>query len=607
MANDAVYEVNIKLNAQNFEAELNALKTKLERFTKDAKRKNEKDPIFKEGRELTVLKSIQSTQNKLNELKRFGVSTSKQQAKLTEAKAKVEKGQFRSAKNLVSQAQLLNLEKAEDLRIAKLLVAEEKKREREQKKQIDLQKRRGQSIIKSAAIGGGFPLLFGGGLGQAIPGAIGGALGEAASPGGGFAGSIAATALVSQLQQIGQASLETAKKMGTLNGKLELARERSLFTSNETEELARQLERQGKVQQLNNLLSNEYQQIVGSKGVENLRKLNEVSSEFNRLMGILKTKFDAFIAGPLADLLSFLNKSLSADATAGQFREFRNSLKGSQKEFFEEQLKELRGTSGRSSGPITTAIMEEMLKRFQQTPNVISKGKSDKKLTPEAQLGVDRLADLDKEIEKATLKNTLSEKEFETEMRIQEIMKGTTGLTENQIKAKLDKLYVLSKEQEELQKTKELYDSIGNSIEQGIVDAINGAIEGTKTLGDVARSVFTQIQRSLVSYGVNSFLGGLPGGIGKFFSGRANGEPVSKGKTYMVGERGPELFTPGSSGKITPNHDLGGSTNVVVNVDAANTTAQGDNGQAEMLGKMLAGAVQDELLKQQRPGGILYR
>ena len=249
-------------------------------------------------------------------------------------------------------------------------------------------------------------MLFGGGLGQAIPGAIGGALGEAASPGGGFAGSIAATALVSQLQQIGQASLETAKKMGTLNGKLELARERSLFTSNETEELARQLERQGKIQQLNNLLSNEYQQIVGSKGVENLRKLNEVSSEFNRLMGILKTKFDAFIAGPLTDLLEFLNKSLSADATDAQFRKFRRSLKGSQKEFFEQRLSELRGTRGKSSGPITTAIKEEMLRIFQQTPNIISKGKSGKKLTPEGQLGVDRLADLDAEIEKATLKNT---------------------------------------------------------------------------------------------------------------------------------------------------------------------------------------------------------
>ena len=602
---DAIYEVNIKLDAQQFEQELNQLKGKLKKFEKEAKERNKKDPIFRRGRELTVLKSIESTRNKLNELDRFGLETAKRRNKLDKAEQLAKAGKFQTAKNLVKEAQLLTLQEAESLRLAKERVAEEKRIAREKEKQQKLDKRRRGSIIKSAAIGGGFPLLFGGGLGQAIPGAIGGGVGEALSPGGGFAGSIAATALVSQLQKIGQASLETAKKMGTLNGKLELARERSLFTSNETEELARQLERQGKIQQLNNLLSNEYQQIVGSKGTENLRKLNEVSSEFNRLMGILKTKFDAFIAGPLADLLSFLNKSISADATAGQFREFRNSLKGSQKEFFEEQLKELRGTRGKSSGPLTTAIMEEMLKRFQQTPNVISQGKSGKKLTPEAQLGKDRLADLDAEIEKATLKNQLSEKQFETEMRIQEIMKGTTGITEDQIKAKLDKLDVLAKEQKELQKIKNLYDSIANSIETGIVDAIEGAINGTRTLGDVARSVFAQIQRSLIQFGVNAFLGGLPG-IGKFF--RADGGPVSRGKSYIVGERGPELFTPGSTGMITPNHELGGgSTNVVVNVDAANTTAQGDNGQAEMLGKMLAGAVQDELMKQQRPGGLLYR
>ena len=102
--------------------------------------------------------------------------------------------------------------------------------------------------------------------------------------------------------------------------------------------------------------------------------------------------------------------------------------------------------------------------------------------------------------------------------------------------------------------------------------------------------------------GGGSITGGL---LGSIF--RAEGGPVRGGSSYIVGERGPELFTPRSSGMITPNHALGGSTNVVVNVDAANTTAQGDNGQAEMLGKMLAGAVQDELLKQQRPGGILYR
>ena len=387
--------------------------------------------------------------------------------------------------------------------------------------------------------------------------------------------------------------------MGTLNGKLELARERSLFTSNETEELARQLERQGKVQQLNNLLSNEYQQIVGSRGVENLRKLNEVSSEFNRLMGILKTKFDAFIAGPLTDLLEFLNKSLSADATDAQFRKFRRSLKGSQKEFFEQRLSELRGTRGKSSGPITTAIKEEMLRIFQQTPNIISKGKSGKKLTPEGQLGVDRLADLDAEIEKATLKNTLSEKQFETEMRIQEIMKGTVGVTKDQIKEKLDQLDVLAKEQEEIQKVKDLYDSIASSIETGIVDALEGAINGTKTLGDVASSVFAQIQRSLLQFGVNSFLGAI--GIPGF----ANGGRPPVGRASIVGEKGPELFVPDRAGTIIPNNQLGGSTNVVVNVDASGSAVEGDEDRGRELGRLISVAVQSELVQQKRPGGLL--
>lgn len=33
---------------------------------------------------------------------------------------------------------------------------------------------------------------------------------------------------------------------------------------------------------------------------------------------------------------------------------------------------------------------------------------------------------------------------------------------------------------------------------------------------------------------------------------------VSGGMSYLVGEQGPELFTPGSSGGITPNSRLGG-------------------------------------------------
>jgi len=47
---------------------------------------------------------------------------------------------------------------------------------------------------------------------------------------------------------------------------------------------------------------------------------------------------------------------------------------------------------------------------------------------------------------------------------------------------------------------------------------------------------------------------------------RAAGGPVMGGGTYLVGERGPELFTPGTSGNITPNGAMGGNT-ITVNVN----------------------------------------
>lgn len=104
-----------------------------------------------------------------------------------------------------------------------------------------------------------------------------------------------------------------------------------------------------------------------------------------------------------------------------------------------------------------------------------------------------------------------------------------------------------------------------------------------------------------------SFLGGLPGGIGKFFSGeRANGGSVLSGRSYLVGERGPEVFTPSTAGMISPNSSLGGGpTNIVVNVDASGSAVEGDNQGGEELGRVLSVAIQSELIKQKRPGGLL--
>ena len=89
------------------------------------------------------------------------------------------------------------------------------------------------------------------------------------------------------------------------------------------------------------------------------------------------------------------------------------------------------------------------------------------------------------------------------------------------------------------------------------------------------------------------------------FEPKATGGPVRRGGSYLVGERGPELFSPSSSGMITPNHALGGSTNIVVNVDASGSNVEGDEDEGRALGVALSAAIETELIKQKRPGGLL--
>lgn len=87
----------------------------------------------------------------------------------------------------------------------------------------------------------------------------------------------------------------------------------------------------------------------------------------------------------------------------------------------------------------------------------------------------------------------------------------------------------------------------------------------------------------------------------------ANGGAMSTG---VMGEAGPEAILPlsrGSDGKlgVSASGSGGGDVNVTVNVDAKGSKVQGDDQSANQLGKAVAAAVQQELLKQKRPGGLL--
>ena len=96
----------------------------------------------------------------------------------------------------------------------------------------------------------------------------------------------------------------------------------------------------------------------------------------------------------------------------------------------------------------------------------------------------------------------------------------------------------------------------------------------TAVLADIARI----IARLLVMNAVSSLGGGVGGAAvslgGAVAGGRAHGGPVNKDKSYLVGEKGPELFTPGSNGSITTNEKtMGGQAPAAppqVNVQVVN-------------------------------------
>lgn len=86
-----------------------------------------------------------------------------------------------------------------------------------------------------------------------------------------------------------------------------------------------------------------------------------------------------------------------------------------------------------------------------------------------------------------------------------------------------------------------------------------------KGLGQWIAEGFKAMIQSIIDT-ISSWFSSVSGFVGNLL-GFAAGGPVTGGQSYIVGEKGPELFTPRSSGTITPNDKLGGFGGVTVNIN----------------------------------------
>ena len=149
----------------------------------------------------------------------------------------------------------------------------------------------------------------------------------------------------------------------------------------------------------------------------------------------------------------------------------------------------------------------------------------------------------------------------------------------------------------------EIGDTIGSQISDALVDAING----TKSLGEAAKNIINDLANSLLKMGINTILSSTGIGIFKNLPGFAAGGRPPVGRPSIVGEKGPELFVPSTAGTIIPNNKMSGSVinNISVSVDASGSSVQGNAQEGRELGNVLSAAIQSELIKQRRPGGLL--
>jgi hypothetical protein len=105
--------------------------------------------------------------------------------------------------------------------------------------------------------------------------------------------------------------------------------------------------------------------------------------------------------------------------------------------------------------------------------------------------------------------------------------------------------------------------------EDGLKGMLKGFVDTIRQM--VAELAAQEILTAFFTWGSTAF----GGGVGSFFGNlassgaRAAGGPVSGGSAYMVGERGPEMFVPGTSGTIIPNGGGGVTIYNTINANGA--------------------------------------
>jgi len=503
------------------------------------------------------------------------------------------------------------------------------------------------AALQSAAISGAFPLLFGQGPLAALGGGVGGGLGGVfGGQMGGFAGGLIGTAVVSGITNFVNSVTELGRSIETLDGQFNLLTQKSLFSTKEAENRAKVLQSLGEREKLATLLSQELTAVLGQDGAEKLRRAGEASKELNKTFAELTINLQLALAGPISQFLKLVNQVLDQGTviSLGEGKgtvnlgpgeeQFLKDFGGVLSQMSQSQIDNiLRAQIGTNvEGLQITNERRQAIRKFdlarQTNPAGLDAfmggGSSFAGGNTPLEVDAKRVASAQKKVKAMQKEVEFSKLVVEEGLKEADIQKQIQSITENlneeelklldtqglSVRALVEKNNQAKQLVENARMIEQSFKSLTQNISTDLAQGIQGLIRGTSTLNDVLNNVLNKMIDAAFNM---AFFGNASGtltkGLGLFgslFSGfLANGGPAKAGRSYIVGEKGPELFTPGVSGMVTPNSQMGGSTNIVVNVDASGSNVEGDEEEGRQLGIALSAAIESELIKQKRPGGLL--
>ena len=290
---------------------------------------------------------------------------------------------------------------------------------------------------------------------------------------------------------------------------------------------------------------------------------------------------------------------------------------------------QLRSEINRATAPTSVDLTEDdqPISRFLPTPDRSKPAKPDKPVIQTS----DKVLQLTKQINAARIEgNRLKEVDLGYDLAIQQLQEqGLTGnnlaLEQNNLLTqytldRLDAVNGLVDAQDDLNNKTDKYkitlDQVKDTLANQMTSAIEGLIDGTKSLKESLAGLLRQFGSMFLRAGMGSLVGSIfPSAKGNVFAQNgivpyAKGGYIGKPTMALMGEAGPEAVLPlrrGRGGRLGVETSGGGVGSVVVNVDASGTSVQGNQPEASQLGKAIGAAVQAELIKQKRPGGLLTR